>query len=154
MKSFMLLTSLLLGASAKPIKERQTTTQAVISNFSASTNPNGNGATIAYDLALAGLTTHCIYTDATATTHLPAVSQSVCDDASVRWQFHQDPSIPGGGDGRYRIVIIHTPSPPGSGSESEHPTAGFHEWAPTDFPFGNGGETVYRGDTSFAVDFS
>jgi hypothetical protein len=61
----------------------------------------------------------------------------------VKWQFRQDPSMPGG-EGRYRIVIVV------SGGQAG---AGFHEWAPSDFPL-VAGETVYQGASAFVVDIT
>ncbi|KAI0102179.1 hypothetical protein GGR51DRAFT_297920 [Nemania sp. FL0031] len=149
MKYLVFLTSLLLGATASPITQRQTT-QANVSGFSASTNTNSDGAVITYNIEIPGLvSTHCSYSDETSGSTLPAVAQTPCDDPSVRWQFRQDPSLPGS-EGRYRIVIIYTPTS-GAGM------AGFHEWAPSDFPqqlVGNGEETVYQGASDFVVDMS
>ncbi|KAI1150252.1 hypothetical protein F4825DRAFT_20183 [Nemania diffusa] len=149
MKYLVLLASLLLGATASPVRQRQTT-QANISSFSASTNTNSDGAVITYDIELPGLvSTHCSYSDSTSGSTLPAVAQTPCDDPAVRWQFRQDPSLPGG-QGRYRIVVIYAPAS-GAGK------AGFHEWDPSDFPLqvvGGGDETVYQGAADFVIDMS
>ncbi|KAI0408913.1 hypothetical protein F4802DRAFT_302825 [Xylaria palmicola] len=146
MKSLAFLSSLLLCATASPVQQRQPT-QAKVSGFTASTH--GTGATIAYNLEIPGLvSTHCSYSDATTSgSKLPAVDQRPCDDAAVKWQFRQDPSRPGG-EGRYRIVIIHALA---SGAAE----AGFHEWVPSDFPeeiVGGENETVYKGAADFVVD--
>ncbi|KAI0460083.1 hypothetical protein F5B21DRAFT_498691 [Xylaria acuta] len=149
MQSLVLLTSLLLGATATPVKQRQAT-QAKVSNFTADTNPYGNGAWIGYDLEIPGLvSTRCGYSDATSGSTLPGIDQTSCDDPAVRWQFHQDPSQPGS-EGRYRIVVIYTPAT-GPGK------AGFHEWAPADFPqvlIASTNETIYLGESEFFVDLS
>ncbi|KAF2963914.1 hypothetical protein GQX73_g9673 [Xylaria multiplex] len=126
---------------ASPVAQR--TTQAKISGFSASTNTYGNGATFDYDVEIDGLVnTHCSYSDETSGPKLPDVAQTPCDDPAIRWQFRQDPSQPGG-EGRYRIVVIHTPTG----------TAGFHEWAPADFPL-NADETIYQGASDFTIDIA
>lgn len=57
----------------------------------------------------------------------------------MRWQFRQDPSLPGS-EGRYRLVVVYTP---GTGAVSG---AGFHEWTPGWFAVESSGgknETVY-----------
>ncbi|TGJ78397.1 hypothetical protein E0Z10_g10364 [Xylaria hypoxylon] len=145
MKYFAVLTTLLLGATATPVRQRQTT-QAKISGFSASTNTNGDGATIGYNFEIAGLvSTHCGYSDEISESKLPNVQQTLCDDPAVRWQFRQDPSLPGT-QGRYRIVVIYTPTS-GAGA------AGFHEWAASDFPLDTD-ETVYQGASDFIVDMA
>ncbi|KAI1428181.1 hypothetical protein F5Y12DRAFT_711497 [Xylaria sp. FL1777] len=146
MKYLAVLTTLLLGATATPIRQRQIT-QATISGFSASTNTNGNGAAIGYDVEIAGVVnTHCSYSDETSGSKLPDIQQTPCDNPVVRWQFRQDPSQPGS-EGRYRIVVIYAPA---SGASA----AGFHEWAPSDFPLGDDSETVYQGASGFVVDMS
>ncbi|GAP91682.1 hypothetical protein SAMD00023353_6900440 [Rosellinia necatrix] len=148
MKTFALLTCLLLGATATPVKQRQAITQAQVSGFAASTNPNGDGATIAYDFEIPGvLATHCAYEDSTSGSTLPAVPLTTrCDDPAVRWQFRQDPSIPGT-EGRYRIVVVR--SLPDSAAEE----AGFYEWPASDFPLVEA-ETVYQGASDFTIDLS
>ncbi|KAI0818364.1 hypothetical protein GGR55DRAFT_72654 [Xylaria sp. FL0064] len=142
MKYLTVLTALLLGATASPIKQRETA-QAKISNFSASTNANGDGATIEYDVDIAGVVkTHCIHSDPTSGSKLPDVGLTACDNPVIRWQFRQDPSPPGS-EGRYRIVVIYAPASGPSAS-------GFHEWAPSDFPqklLDSETETVYQVST-------
>ncbi|KAI0424144.1 hypothetical protein F5Y09DRAFT_151781 [Xylaria sp. FL1042] len=149
MKCLTVLTALLLGATASPVRQRQTT-QANISSFSASTNTNGDGATIGYDLEIVGIVnTHCSYSDSTSGSKLPDVGQTPCDNPVVRWQFRQDPSLPGS-EGRYRIVVIYAPA---SGPSA----AGFHEWAPSDFPqesLGSETETIYQGASDFVMDMA
>ncbi|KAI1283267.1 hypothetical protein F5Y07DRAFT_149276 [Xylaria sp. FL0933] len=149
MKCLTVLTALLLGATASPVRQRETA-QAKISSFSANTNADGDGATIEYDLDIPGVVkTHCIHSDSTSGSKLPDVGPTACDNPVVRWQFRQDPSLPGT-EGRYRIVVIYAPA---SGPSA----AGFHEWAPSDFPqepLGNETETVYQGASGFAVDMS
>ncbi|KAH9897392.1 hypothetical protein F4778DRAFT_232561 [Xylariomycetidae sp. FL2044] len=132
-----------LAVSAATLKPRQSL-EMDISNFSASTNPEGNGASISYDLTIPNVlsSTHCAYTDQTSTSDLPAISFTPCDDVAVEWQFHQDPSVPGA-EGRYRIVITYAD---GSGARK----AGFHEWAPTDFPEVDD-ETGYSGPGEFVI---
>ncbi|KAI3343165.1 hypothetical protein F4824DRAFT_133311 [Ustulina deusta] len=149
MKYLAALTTVLLCVTATPVRQRQTT-QATISGFSASTDANGNGAAIGYGLEIAGVVnTHCSYSDKTSGSKLPDVAQTPCDNPAVRWQFRQDPSQPGT-EGRYRIVAIYTPS-------SGPSVAGFHEWAPSDFPqelVGSENETVYKGAADFAMDMA
>ncbi|KAI3322151.1 hypothetical protein HD806DRAFT_536617 [Xylariaceae sp. AK1471] len=147
MKNLVFLASFLLGVTAtSPVKQRQTTTEANVSSFSASTTTNISGASITFDLEIPGLTTtHCAYSDSTSDAKLPAVdfSSGICDDPAVKWQFRQDPSGPGS-EGRYRIVIVV------SGGQSG---AGFHEWAPSDFPLA-ADETIYQGAPNFVIDIS
>ncbi|KAI0416106.1 hypothetical protein F5X98DRAFT_200420 [Xylaria grammica] len=145
MRYLAVLTTFLLGATATPVRQRQTT-QAKVSGFSASTNTYGNGATIDYDVEIAGLVnTHCSYSDETSGPKLPDVQQRPCDDPAIRWQFRQDPSQPGA-EGRYRIVVIYT-------SASGVGAAGFHEWAASDF-LEDADETIYEGASDFIVDIS
>ncbi|KAI8953877.1 hypothetical protein F4801DRAFT_90066 [Xylaria longipes] len=149
MQYLVLLASLLLGATASPVKQRQTT-QAKVGYFTADTNPYGSGAFICYYLEIPGLVnTRCAYYDTTSDSTLPSVDQTYCYDPSVRWQFHQDPSIPGT-EGQYRIVIIYTPT-------TGPAKSGFHEWAPSDFRqdlIGSTNETYYQGAIEFSVDLS
>ncbi|KAI1111998.1 hypothetical protein F5Y14DRAFT_423295 [Nemania sp. NC0429] len=150
MKYTAIFSSLLLLATASPVRQRQTK-QANISNFSASTSTAGNGASIAFDVEIPNqVSTRCSYVDETSGSTLPTVDQTPCDNDSVKWQFRQDPSRPGA-DGQYRIVVIHTLA---SGAAE----AGFHEWAATDFPLeertGSSDETVYTGAADFAVGLS
>ncbi|KAI0446732.1 hypothetical protein F4803DRAFT_450057 [Xylaria telfairii] len=149
MQSLVLLTALLLGATASPIQQRETT-QAKITNFAAGTNPVDTGAAIGYNLEISGLvSTRCDYSDTTSGSKLPPVGQIPCADPAVKWQFRQDPSIPGT-EGRYRIVVIYTPATGVS-------KAGFHEWPATDFPvevLRASQETVYLGASDFSVDLA
>ncbi|KAJ2986559.1 hypothetical protein NUW58_g4965 [Xylaria curta] len=148
MKYIVLFTSLLLGATATPISQRQTT-QGKVSGFCAGTNLDGDGATISYDFEIPGVvSTHCSYSDETSGSRLPAVTQSLCDDPAVRWQFRQDPSRPGS-EGRY--------SDPSSSIHrlrgSRRPAS--HEWAASDFPqerIADEDETVYLGASNFVLD--
>ncbi|KAI1176222.1 hypothetical protein F4777DRAFT_283109 [Nemania sp. FL0916] len=143
MKYLALIVASLLGTTATPVSERQST-QATITSFSAGTNITGPGASFAYDIEIPGLaTTHCSYSDTTSEIHLPTVDQTPCADPSVRWQFRQDPSQPGG-MGLYRIVVIYTPPKGGAGK------SGFHEWAWNQF-LQSGEETIYQGPSTFTI---
>ncbi|KAI1359149.1 hypothetical protein F5Y08DRAFT_344995 [Xylaria arbuscula] len=139
MKYLTALATLLLSATASPVSKRQTAV-ATVSNFTASTTVNGDGASISFDFLInEEVNAHCTYSDTTSDTNLPDVSFTTCDDTTVRWQFHQDPSLPGT-QGNYRIVVVYTPVP---GAASE---AGFHEWGPGWFSrelLGGKNETVY-----------
>ncbi|KAI0468705.1 hypothetical protein F4859DRAFT_198961 [Xylaria cf. heliscus] len=149
MQSLVLLTSLLLGATATPVKQGATT-QAKIKNFAAETNPDSDGAWMGFDLEMPGLDIiRCEYTDDTSDSKLPSVPQVACENSAARWQFNEDPALPGG-EGTYRLVIVYL-LPSGEGM------SGFHEWDPSEFPsvlVGSSNETYYKGPTEFTVDLS
>ncbi|KAL7628519.1 hypothetical protein AAE478_000034 [Parahypoxylon ruwenzoriense] len=156
MKTVTVLTSLLLfgasAVSAAPVTERQVQkpTEFDITNFSANTQPHGDGAFISFNLAVPGTSTstQCGYSDSSSISALPSVPMRPCDDPAVEWQFRQDPSVPGT-EGRYRIVVTY------AYGEGNARVAGFHEWPATDFPlesFGSTVETFYRGQPDFVID--
>ncbi|KAI1336263.1 hypothetical protein F5Y15DRAFT_209241 [Xylariaceae sp. FL0016] len=143
-KTFAVITSLLLAVSAAPAPSgKREASEMDITKFTASSNLNGNGASISYDIAIPGaISTHCSYTDSTSTTTMPSISFVACDDDAIEWEFHQDPAQPGG-EGQYRIVITYAD---GSGSK----VAGYHEWNPHDFPQQDSA-TVYTGASTFII---
>ncbi|KAF2966223.1 hypothetical protein GQX73_g7326 [Xylaria multiplex] len=108
MQYLVLLTSLLLGATATLVEQRQTSPQAQVSSFSAHTNLYDNGFSIGYDFEITGLVnTHCNYSDTTSGPTVPRVDLIDCEDPTVRWQFFHEPAPMGA---PYRIVIIYTPA--------------------------------------------
>ncbi|KAI1088234.1 hypothetical protein F5B19DRAFT_24646 [Rostrohypoxylon terebratum] len=150
MKTFAFVSALLLGASAAPVNERQVQapTEFDITSFSANTLPHGTGAFISFNIAVpdTSLSTTCSYSDHSSVSILPSVSMRPCDDASVQWEFSQDPSQPGT-DGSYRLVVTYA-------YDALVEIAGFHEWPATDFPlenFGSTVETFYTGTPDFTI---
>ncbi|KAI1799585.1 hypothetical protein F4811DRAFT_557662 [Daldinia bambusicola] len=152
MKSFAVLSSILLGAASvfgAPVTERaEAPTEFDVTNFSANTLPHGTGAFISFDVAIpnTSIRTTCSYSDQTSVSTLPSVPQTECADPAFRWQFRQDPSLPGT-EGRYRVVVIYAYDDPKA-------VAGFHEWPATDFPLENLGSTyatTYRGEPDFVI---
>ncbi|KAI0891706.1 hypothetical protein F4806DRAFT_500692 [Annulohypoxylon nitens] len=150
MKTFAFISALLLGASAAPVNEREAPVPAEfdITSFSANTLPHGTGAFISFNIAVpnTSLNTTCAYSDQSSVSILPSVSMRPCNDASVEWEFKQDPSQPGS-EGNYRVVITYAYDTPKK-------VAGFHEWPATDFPlenFGSTVETFYTGTPDFTI---
>ncbi|KAI0890769.1 uncharacterized protein GGS22DRAFT_151774 [Annulohypoxylon maeteangense] len=150
MKTFTTVSSLLLlGAStitAAPVTAAPS--EFDITSFSANTLPHGTGAFISFNIAIPGTTvnTTCAYSDQSSVSALPSVSLRPCNDASVEWQFKQDPSRPGT-EGQYRVVVTYAYDAPKK-------VAGYHEWPATDFPlkdFGSTFETFYTGAPDFVV---
>ncbi|KAI1749412.1 hypothetical protein F4782DRAFT_533529 [Xylaria castorea] len=146
MQYLVIFISLLQGATATSVKQRQAT-QAEVTSFAARTNLYGDGASIVYDLEIPGLVdTHCAYSDTTSGSKLPALQLTFCDDSAVTWYFHQDP-VRGG---HYRINIIYTPvTGPATGY--------FHDWQESDFPemlVDSASETAYVGEPKFFLDIS
>ncbi|KAI1370922.1 hypothetical protein F4677DRAFT_436997 [Hypoxylon crocopeplum] len=154
MKTVAALSSLLLlgatSVSAVPVTERQVQppTEMDITKFSANTLPHGTGAFISFtiDIPNTSTSTTCNYSDNTSVSELPSVSMRPCTDPAVEWQFHQDPSQPGG-EGQYRVVVTYA-------YDGAKKVAGFHEWPATDFPlenFGSTVETFYTGQPDFVI---
>ncbi|KAI1124815.1 hypothetical protein F5Y10DRAFT_21502 [Nemania abortiva] len=107
MQYLVLLSSLLLGATAAPVEQRQAPS-GVVSSFTAHTDLDANGGgLIAFDFELAGrVSTHCSYTDTDSGSGVPSVPLIPCDDPAVRWEFFHEP--PQGAP--YRLVIVYTPA--------------------------------------------
>ncbi|KAJ2990635.1 hypothetical protein NUW58_g2848 [Xylaria curta] len=107
MQYLVLFTSLLLGATATPVEQRQTAPEAQVSSFTAHTNLGGTGASIGFDFEIAGLVSaHCSYSDTTSGSRVPNVGLTDCDDQTVRWEFFHEP--PRGAP--YRLVVVYTPA--------------------------------------------
>ncbi|KAI1491611.1 hypothetical protein F5X96DRAFT_668546 [Biscogniauxia mediterranea] len=146
-----ILSSLLLAlVSASPIA-RAPTSQIDVTGFTAQTEPNGDGASISFTVSIPSVSisgTSCAYSDATSLNRLPDVPMTPCSDASLRFQFRQDPAqYPGAGEGRYRLVVVYTPA-------GDAGIAGYHEWDPSDFvasSSGGGEELVYAGAPDFTL---
>jgi hypothetical protein len=161
MKYLALFTSFLLSTRASPVKQRQST-QATISDFSASTNPNGNGATYAVHLLLplydfgnvmpmyvrpnANLNgsrriSYDISIPELLTTHCSYSDQTSGSKLpTVELTPCDDPSVrwqfrqdPSQPGTEGRYRIVVVILTPTSGS-GEGGKAGFHEWVSTDFP--------------------
>ncbi|ORY66569.1 uncharacterized protein BCR38DRAFT_339024 [Pseudomassariella vexata] len=147
MKSFAAISTLLLTAiSAAPVEQRQAT-EFDVTGFSANTTPHGTAAYISYTLDIPGiLNTQCSYHDTTSVTNLPDVPFQPCDDPSVEWQFHHEPSQPGG-NGPYLIVITYAD---GTGRK----VAGWKEFPASEFPveqYGASFAQFYRGEPDFVI---
>ncbi|KAI5927520.1 hypothetical protein F4810DRAFT_648168 [Camillea tinctor] len=145
MKSTTILSSLLFTlASASPIA--RASSEIDVTGFTAQTNPNGDGASISFTVTIPTTSissTPCTYADVTSSNHLPDVPMTTCADSSLRFQFRQDPTQPGAGEGRYRLVVVYTP---GSGSEG---LAGYQEWDASDFVTEE--DVTYEGAPDFTL---
>jgi hypothetical protein len=92
------------------------------------------------------LTTKCSYSDQTTVGKLPDITPyRACDDASVEWQFRQEPSSDG--NGQYLLVITYQDA---TGKK----VGGSQEWRAEEFPIEQNGASysqAFRGEPDFVI---